>query len=176
MKSKYHQAIKEEMEEFAKDPKVMFIGQQVASEDFYNTLKDIPMNRRTEMPVAEELQMGLSIGLAIEGYLPISIYQRMDFLPRACDQLVNHLDLINELSRGKFNPKVIIVSSVGTNTPFNVGLQHNKNLIDGFKYMLKNIPVYDLKTVEDIKNGFNIAKTQNNSIILVARQELFYND
>ncbi|KKM57903.1 hypothetical protein LCGC14_1550190 [marine sediment metagenome] len=174
MYSKYHQAIKEEMEEFAKDSKVMFIGQQVKSEDFYNTLKDVSVSKRTEMPVAEELQMGLSIGLALEGFLPISIYQRMDFLPRACDQLVNHLDLIPFLSRGKFHPKIIIRSTIGTNKPFDVGLQHNKDLIEGFKALLKTIPIYDVKTEEDVKIAYNIARTQDTSIIIIERQELYY--
>jgi len=172
--SKYYTAIKEEMEEFAKDDKVMFIGQQTASEDFYGTLKDVSMEKRTEMPVAEEMQMGLSIGLAMEGFLPISIYQRMDFLPRACDQLVNHLDLINELSRGKYNPKVIIRTTIGTNNPFNVGLQHNKDLTEGFKALLKNIPIYHVKTVEDVKVAYNIARTQDTSIIIIEEQELYY--
>ena len=174
MYSKYHKAIKEEMEEFAKDSKVMFIGQQVKSEDFYNTLKDVSMSKRTEMPVAEELQMGLSIGLALEGFLPINIYQRMDFLPRACDQLVNHLDLIPFLSRGKFHPKIIIRSTIGTNKPFDVGLQHNKDLIEGFKALLKTIPIYDVKTEEDVKIAYNIARTQDTSIIIIERQELYY--
>ena len=174
MYSAYHLAIEKEREEFAKDEKVMFIGQQTASEDFYGLLKNVLMSKRTEFPVAEELQLGLSIGLAMEGYLPISIYQRMDFLPRACDQLVNHLDLIKELSRGKFNPKVIIFTTIGTNEPFDVGLQHNKNLIMGFRAMLKNIAVYDFRTVEDVKSVFNVAKESESSSILVARQELFY--
>ena len=39
MYTEYHTAIKEEMEKFAKDSRIIFLGQQVASENFYNTLK-----------------------------------------------------------------------------------------------------------------------------------------
>lgn len=171
--SNYYLTIKKELESFIENSKVLYLGQQVASESMYSLLKNVPMDKRREMPIAEELQLGISIGLALEGYLPISIYQRMDFLPRAMDQLVNHLDLIKELSRGKYNPKIIIFTTIGTNKPFNVGLQHNKDLVKEFQVMLKNIPVYDLKTEEDVKVSFNIARTQDTSILLIARQELF---
>jgi pyruvate/2-oxoglutarate/acetoin dehydrogenase E1 component len=162
------------MKLLAENKKVMFIGQQTASENFYNTLKDIPMDRRTEMPVAEEMQLGLSIGLSFQGYLPVSIYQRMDFLPRACDQLVNHLDLIKEASRGIFNPKVIIRTTVGTNNPFNVGIQHNKDLTEGFKALLKNIEVMPVKTVEEVKEAYKRARESENSVMIVEYQELYY--
>ena len=118
MYSLYHKAIKEEMELFAKDERVLFIGQQILPpDDFYGTLKDISKEKRTEFPVAEELQMGASLGLSLEGYLPISIFQRMDFLPRACDALINHLNLLPELSRGLFIPKIIIRTTIGSKSP-----------------------------------------------------------
>jgi len=174
MQSNYYLAIKKELEKFIQNPKAMYIGQQVASESFYQLLKDVPMNLRVEMPVCEELQLSASMGLAISGYLPISIFQRCDFLLRSMDALVNHLDLIKELSRGKYNPKVIVFTTIGTNKPFSVGLQHNKDLIKGLRAMLRNIPVYDLKTVKDVKDMFNMSRESNMSSILVARQELFY--
>lgn len=174
MYSLYHTSIRKQMEEFAKDKRVMFIGQQTASENFYNTLTNVPMKKRTEMPVAEELQLGLSIGLAMEGFLPISIYQRIDFLPRAMDQLVNHLDLLNEMSRGRFDPKVIIRTTIGTNEPFDVGLQHNKDLVRGFNNLLSNILVFHLKTVEDVNKVYNIARKGEMSMIIVEEQSLYY--
>lgn len=175
MYSEYHKAIKEEMEEFAKNPNVLFIGQQVASEDFYNTLKDVSMKKRTEMPVAEELQLGMSIGLAMEGYLPISIYQRIDFLPRAMDQLVNHLNLIKTMSRGMYNPKVIIRTTIGTNKPFDVGLQHNKDLTELFKVAL-NFPVIKVTTVEEVKEAYQMAREIDSSILIIEEQELYYDN
>jgi pyruvate/2-oxoglutarate/acetoin dehydrogenase E1 component len=173
MKSDYYNAIVEEMEQFAKEENTLFIGQQCESEDFYGTLKNIDKTKRVEMPVAEEMQMGLSMGLALEGYLPISVYQRMDFLPRACDQLVNHLDLIKESSRGMYNPKIIIRTTVGTNHPFDVGLQHNKDLTEGFRVLLRNIPVYAVKTVEDVREAYKAAREKEGSIIIVEYQELY---
>jgi pyruvate/2-oxoglutarate/acetoin dehydrogenase E1 component len=163
------------MENLAKLPNVIFLGQQVGAEDFYRTLTDISPDIRIEMPVAEELQMGISIGLALEGYLPISIYQRMDFLPRACDQIVNHLDLIEKASRGKFKPKVIIRTTVGATSPFDVGPQHNKNLMVGFANLVTNINVWSVTTPKEIVGAYNTALTSEKSSIIIEFQDLYGN-
>jgi pyruvate/2-oxoglutarate/acetoin dehydrogenase E1 component len=172
--NKYLKALIDECTELAKLPNTIFLGQQVAKEisDFYGILVNVPAKKRVEMPVAEELQMGISLGLALEGYLPISIFQRMDFLPRAADQLINHLDLTEDLSRGLYKPKVLIITTVGSMTPLNVGLQHNKNLSRGFKHLLKNINVYELKNDRDVHKYFTKAKKSKTSSTLVFFQDL----
>ncbi len=173
MYSEYHKQICLEMEELTKNPKVKFIGQQVASENFYNTLNKVSINRRTEMPVAEELQMGLSIGLAIVGYFPISIYQRIDFLPRAMDQLVNHLNLIPKMTSGMFNLKMIIRTTIGNKEPIDAGPQHTKDLTNLFKVAL-NFPVIRLDTLEDVKTAYTKAKSGNSPILIIERQDKYY--
>ena len=173
MYSEYHAEIVKQMEEFAKDPRVIFLGQQTASENFYNTLNNISLEKRVEQPVAEELQLGMSIGLAIEGYLPISIYQRIDFLPRAMDQLVNHLNLIPTMSRGIFTPKIIIRTTIGNKKPIDAGPQHTQDLTELFKIAL-NFPVIRLDTVKDVKEAYNRAREGNSPILIIERQELYY--
>lgn len=168
----YHRALCGEMQKLAEIPNSIFLGQQCVSEEFYNTLLDIPMHKRREMPVAEEMQLGISIGMALEGYLPISIYQRCDFLMRAMDQLVNHLNLLKELSRGIHNPKVIIRTTVGTKIPFDVGLQHSQDLSRLLEVAV-DFPVLVLNTPEDVKKGYDLARNINNSIILIEKQELY---
>jgi pyruvate dehydrogenase E1 component beta subunit len=160
------------MEEFAKNEKVIFLGQQVASENFYDTLTNVPFNRRREMPVAEDLQMGLSIGLALEGYLPISIYQRMDFLPRAMDQIVNHLNLIKNLSLGLYKPKVIIRTTIGTKKPLDVGLQHSGDLTELMKVACK-FPVMQVNTVEEVNYAYEYAMKTDKSVMIIEKQELY---
>jgi pyruvate dehydrogenase E1 component beta subunit len=172
MKSNYHKAICEEMQEFAKDPKVIFLGQQVLSEDFYDTLLDIPGHARREMPVAEDMQMGISIGMALEGYLPISIYQRMDFLPRAMDQLVNHLNLIKPLSRNLYCPKVIIRTTIGTKKPLDVGLQHSGDLTRVMQRAC-HFPVLLVTTPEEVHKAYKLARKKDSPIMVVEKQELY---
>lgn len=170
----YYKQICKEMEKLGKIKNTILLGQQCGGKmDFYGTLKNVPQNKRLEMPVAEEMQLGMSLGLALEGYLPISIYQRMDFLPRACDQLVNHLDLISRLSEGKFNPKVIIRTTIGSNKPLDVGLQHNKNLVEGFRFLLRTIPVLNPQTASEIHNAYSWAIKSRLSVIIVENQDLY---
>ena len=45
----------------------------------YNTLVKVP-KKKIEMPVFEDVQMGLSLGMALNGYVPISCFPRFDFL------------------------------------------------------------------------------------------------
>jgi len=170
----YHKTIWEEMIKFSQNKKVIFLGQQVASENFYDTLLYIPMHCRREMPVAEEMQLGISIGMSLMGYLPISIFQRMDFLPRCFDQLVNHLNLMNKLSRDLYKPKVIIRTTIGTNKPLDVGLQHNKDLTEIIKKAV-DFPVLKVTTVKEVKDTYNLARKIDSSIIIIELQSLYYN-
>jgi len=174
--NKYKQALHESMLELAKDERTIFLGQQCLPEDFYGTLKDIPEEKRIEMPVAEEMQLGMSIGMSLEGYLPISIYQRMDFLPRACDQLVNHLDILEEVSQGVFSPHVIIRTTVGTTEPLDTGLQHSKNLVEGFRKLFRNMSVLEVKTPEEVKQAYKFAKEHKKPIMIVEFQELYHKE
>ena len=45
-----------------------------------NTLVDIDRSKLIELPVAEEMQMGMSLGFAMNGHIPISIFPRWNFL------------------------------------------------------------------------------------------------
>ena len=98
---KYFDELKKSMEFLGDDNKTFFIGQAVeyAGTAMTNTLKDISSNQKIELPVAEEMQMWLTTGLIMQGFIPISIYPRMNFLILAINQLVNHLDKINEMSK-----------------------------------------------------------------------------
>jgi hypothetical protein len=66
---KYFDELKRSMEFLATDPKTLFIGQAVVvpGTAMFNTLKDIPLDKRVELPVAEEMQLGISNGLALGG-------------------------------------------------------------------------------------------------------------
>ena len=169
----YYKTIKEWFNKLAKIKNSIFLGQQVYYEDFYGLLKDVDKSKRIEMPVAEEMQLGISIGLALEGFLPISIYQRMDFLPRAMDQLVNHLDLIKDLSHNLFNPKVIIITTVGSKYPLDTGLQHSKDLTKGLKSLLRNVKVYNPKTAKQADIAFKKSLKYDGSSILIFYQDLW---
>ena len=65
------------------------------------------------MPVMEDVQMGMSMGMAMNGLTPISCFPRFDFILLAMNQLINHLDKIQHMSKNQFCPRVIIRTAVG---------------------------------------------------------------
>jgi len=148
----YKEAITKEMINLSEDPRTIFLGQAVKypGSILSDTLLSIPDSKKIEMPVAEEMQMGISIGLALEGYIPISIYSRIDFLLLACNQLVNHLDMLEEMSNGEFSAKVIIRTIIGPKTPLNPGPQHTQDHTEVFRKLLKNIVVFSVNTISSV--------------------------
>ena len=160
------------MQEIASMKDSIFLGQQVASEDFYGTLKNVAVAKRLEMPVAEDMQTGLAIGLSLQGFLPVSIYQRMDFLPRAADQIINHLDLLSRLSKKRFEPQVIIRTTVGTTNPLNVGEQHSKDLTKMFLGVV-DFKIFNPRTIQDVDEAYSYAINTKKSSMIVEYQELY---
>ena len=100
---KYFEELKKSMTFLSKKKKVIFIGQAVSypGTAMYNTLKDVDKKKRYELPVAEEMQMGMTIGLAMNGHIPVSIYPRWNFMLLATNQIINHLDKISLMSKEK---------------------------------------------------------------------------
>ena len=70
------------MRMLAEDERTIFVGQNVVygGQFMFSTLEGVPMEKRLEFPVAEDFQLGFCLGLAIEGYIPVCIYPRIDFL------------------------------------------------------------------------------------------------
>ena len=162
---KYKDELVRSMEWLAKKDNTIFIGQSVkySGNAIYNTLKTIPDTKKIEVPVIEELQMGISTGLALEGYTPITCYPRFDFLLLACNQLVNHLDKIRYMSQEKMNPRVIIRTSIGAKQPLNGGVQHTQDHTKAFKNLLSDINVVSLNKANKIFPAFKLAYNRKDS-------------
>src|SRR5688572_2838698 len=114
---KYSEEIEKAMLMLADHPKTLFLGQSVAypGNVIYKNLAKVPANKKLELPVFEDTQMGMSIGLAMEGFIPVSIFPRYNFLLCAMSQLINHLDKMPIFA--KRTPKVIIKTMVGSIKP-----------------------------------------------------------
>ncbi len=149
---KYFDELKRSMEWLANDPRTVFLGQavEVPGTAMSNTLKDIPSGRRIELPVAEELQMGMTVGLAIQGQVPVSIYPRWNFLLLAVNQLVNHLDKLDAVSCGGYRPKAIIRTGIGSERPLHPQHQHVGDFTEAFRLMCSTVEVIRLDEPEEI--------------------------
>ena len=89
---KYFNEVERSMEFLGKKKDTLFIGQavEVPGTAMSTTLKKLKKNKLVELPVAEEMQMGITLGLAMEKNIPISIFPRWNFLLYSLNQLINH--------------------------------------------------------------------------------------
>jgi pyruvate/2-oxoglutarate/acetoin dehydrogenase E1 component len=167
------------MEFLAQDERVLFMGQAVAMPGtaMSNTLKRVPPDRLIELPATEELQMGMTTGMALAGYVPVSVYPRWNFLLLAVNQLVNHLDKIPAMSNGGFKPRVIIRTGVGSERPLHPQHQHVGDFTDAFRLMCKTIEIVRLEEPEDIFPAYKKAleRTDGKNTILVEYGD-YYNE
>lgn len=169
MSAEVDELLNQAMLMLAEDPKAIFLGQNVEYDGniMYKHLMGVPSEQRLEVPVCEDLQMGMSTGLALQGFLPISLYPRFDFLLLAANQLVNHLDKLAVCSQGQWQPKVIIRTKVGSKKPLNAGPQHTQDHTDAFSTMLVNVTVCRIRTPMGILPGYEAAIERSGSTLIV---------
>ena len=155
----YFEELKRSMEWLGKQANTIFLGQSVAvpGTAMFNTVKDVPIDKLVELPVAEEMQMGMSIGLAMDGMVPISIFPRWNFLLLAMNQLVNHLDRMPQISNHGYQSKVIIRTGIGSERPLHPQYQHVGDFSDAFGLILNNIDVVRLEESEQIFTAYKDA-------------------
>ncbi|MCH8945304.1 MAG: hypothetical protein IIA85_00055 [Nanoarchaeota archaeon] len=165
----YSDKLREAMTYLGNDKNTIFIGQTVGvrGSPIFNSLKEVSLEKRIELPVMEETQMGMSIGLALAGYTPVSAYPRFDFLTLASNQLVNHLDKAYELSNGEFNPKVIVRTAIGSKQPLYPGPQHCQDHTESYKMMLPNMEVIKLNHSSEIMPEYKRALERDKSTLLI---------
>ena len=121
--------------------------------------------------------MGISTGMALEGYVPITCYPRFDFLILTCNQLVNHLDKMNFMSKGKMKPRVIIRTSIGAKKPLDGGIQHTQDHTKAFKNFLTDIDVVLLDKTRGIFPAFKKAYERKDSkSTLIVEWGDYYNE
>ena len=168
---KYFDELKKSMSYLADNEKTIFIGQavEVPGTAMTNTLKGINPKKLLELPVAEEMQMGITTGLALDGNIPVSIFPRWNFVLLAMNQLINHLDKVNIMSNNGFKAKAIIRTGVGSQRPLHPQHQHIGDFTDMVRKMCSSLDVIKLNEPEDIFPSYEKALNRDDgrSTILV---------
>ena len=156
---KYKEELIRAMEWLATKEDTVFLGQacKVSGHAISSTLEKVPLEKRIELPVFEETQLGISTGMALTGLVPISMYPRFDFFILACNQLINHLDKMREMSKNEMTPRVIIRVAIGSKNPIDAGPQHTQNHTAAMRKMLTDVNVVELLEPEDIFPAFQEA-------------------
>ena len=110
----------------------------------------------------EEVQTGMAIGMALNGYIPVSCYPRFDFLILAANQLINHLDKIDYLTNNNFKSKILIRTMIGSTKPLNAGLQHTQDHTNALKKLLQFSEVIKLNREDEIFDKYTNAISKKN--------------
>ena len=180
----YHDELTRAMTWLGQQPRVVFLGQGVAAHggtSMSSTFAGVPDDKRVEMPVAEEMQVGMCVGMSLDGWVPVCVIPRWNFALRAADQIINHLDRLPFYSGGipgtgpGYWPKVIIRVATPSSSPFNPGPQHDADFTEAFRLMLKAVKVVELKDAGDIIPAYQRAFAFGGSTILVEFTDRYRN-
>ena len=155
------------MKELSDDPRVVFLGQGVREKGTFmsTTLTEVPLEKRIELPVMEDAQLGMSIGMALAGIVPVSVYPRFNFLILAMNQLVNHLDVMR--------PHVIVRVGVGSSHPLDPGPQHTGDMTKAFRLLMPNTTIVRLENPESIQREYRNALHRAGPTVLVEIADLY---
>ena len=168
---KYFDELKKSMEYLGKKNNTIFIGQavEVPGTAMSNTLKNINKKKLLELPVAEEMQMGMTLGLAMDNNVPVSIFPRWNFLLYGINQLVNHIDKFRVMAGNQIVPKLIIRTGIGSKRPLHPQHQHIGDFSNSIQKMCSNLEVIKLNNPEDIFPAYKKAyqrKDGKNTILV----------
>lgn len=155
----------------------IFLGQGVgnAGTTMSASFEGVPASKRVEMPVAEEMQVGMSVGMSLAGWIPICTIPRWNFALRAADQIINHLDRLPIYSAGGYVPRVIIRVAAPSFYPFDPGAQHSDDFTEAFRLMLRTTKIVTLDAVDAIVPSYQRALESGGSTILVEFTDRYRN-
>lgn len=170
--STYYAELTRAMGVLAEHPRTIFAGQAVCypGTAMFRTLERVPMKRRREWPVAEDAQLGWCIGMAMQGWIPVCIYPRINFLLLAMGQLVLGLDKLPIYGNG-FKPKVIIRTAIATDQPLNPGPQHLGDFTTDIAGMTKTVSFHRIGVAEHIVPTYERVLTDDCSSVVVELME-----
>ena len=176
----YFKQLEAAMDWLGKKEDTLFLGQAVSCPGtaMFNTLKNsVHIDKLYEMPVAEEMQMGMTLGISMNKSVPISIFPRLNFLICGINQLVNHIDKFKHMAPTWQNKNIIIRSSIGSERPLFPQHQHIGDFSLAISLLAPNINVIKLDNPEHIvseyKKAYNAPK---GTVSLLIEHGDFYNE
>lgn len=150
----YRAAIREALEQaLGLDQRVFLIGEGIDDPGgVFGTTKGLAEQfgprRVMDMPLAENGLTGVAAGAAMTGMRPVLIHMRVDFLPMAMDQIVNHVAKWSYMTGGRTKVPLTMRAIIGRG--WGSAAQHSQSLqslfahIPGLRVLMPATP-YDAK-------------------------------
>jgi pyruvate dehydrogenase E1 component beta subunit len=133
------------------------------------TLKNVSASQKIETPVAENLMVGLAMGMSFEGFKPVVYFERHDFMLVAADAIGNHVDKIERISHGEYKAPIIFKTVTDDGGLFYSGPTHSQNFTSAFRELF-NFPVLDPQTPEEVLDVYRYAKESDGATMIVERK------
>lgn len=128
-------------------------------------------DRIIDTPISEAAMIGLSIGLSMQGYIPIVEIMFEDFLTLCVDQIHNIAEKVNN------HQKIKIIIRTQHNHDKNYGPSHSQNM----DWLINSIPCTECytyaknHTANDIVNLYqNLIYTAKKPVIIIKEQRILY--
>jgi len=122
-------------------------------------------------PLSEDANMGIGLGMAINGLRPVNVHIRVDFLLLAMNQLVNMLATHYYGSNGRTPVPIVIRAMVGRG--WGQGYQHSKTLHSFFAH-IPGLKVVMPTTPYDVKGLLTASIRDNNPVVFIEHRWLYY--
>ncbi|MBI3252613.1 MAG: alpha-ketoacid dehydrogenase subunit beta [Candidatus Omnitrophica bacterium] len=157
-----------------KDPNILVIGEGVPDpKGIFGTTsglrEEFGAERVLDMPLSENGMTGVLIGLALAGFHPLMIHQRVDFALLAMDQIVNNAAKWHFMFNGKENVPMVVRVLVGRG--WGQGPQHSQSLQALFAH-IPGLKVVMPATPSDAKGMLISALEDKNPVIFMEHRWL----
>jgi pyruvate/2-oxoglutarate/acetoin dehydrogenase E1 component len=172
----FNAALREALvEEMAADPRVIFMGEDVAVyggvyKVSQGLLERFGPERVRDTPISEAAIVGAGVGAAIQGLRPVVEIMYADFIPIAMDQIVNQAALMYFASGGTVHVPLVIRTQGGSGSF--AGPQHSKSL----EAWLTHVPGLKVVAPSTPAEGKGLLKTaiRDDNPVIVYEHKLLY--
>ncbi len=154
---------------FEKEDKLVFIGEDVLSPygGAFKIAKDLSFlkpERVFSTPISEAAIMGISNGLALNGFKPFAEIMFGDFITLALDQIINHASKFHHMFNKQINCPVVVRTPMGGRRGY--GPTHSQTL-DKFLIGIDNVTTVAINTLIDPTIVFDAVYDETHPVVLI---------
>jgi 2-oxoisovalerate dehydrogenase E1 component beta subunit len=162
-------------EEMKADDRVLVLGEDVGARggvfrvtaDFLQEFGEL---RVLDTPLAESSIVGVAIGMALHGLLPVAEIQFADFIHPAFDQLVSEAARIRYRSNGAFNVPMVVRAPYGGGVH---GALYHSQSIEAFYGHVPGLKVVVPATPYDVKGMLRAAIADPDPVLFLEHKKTY---
>jgi 2-oxoisovalerate dehydrogenase E1 component beta subunit len=162
-------------EEMKADDRVLVLGEDVGARGgvFRVTagfMEEFGEQRVIDTPLAESSIVGVAIGMALHGLLPVAEIQFADFIHPAFDQLVSEAARLRYRSNGDFGVPMVIRAPYGGGVH---GALYHSQSIEAFYGHVPGLKVITPATPHDVKGMLRAAIRDPDPVLFLEHKKLY---